>query len=263
MHLFLRYSIYLFLFINVIVLHTSCKGCSRSGQRNRARATTERNRFSKKQDQEEKVESPIEVKKKEIIDVKNRQEPIYKKTVSQLFKELEKSVFMVYAFNEKETSGGQGSGFFIAEDGIGITNYHVLDGFTNYYIKKSNGKIYDIIAILESSPPDEYDYVIFQVEKSDKNITPLKIAKHTPEIGEDVFAIGSPKGLENSLTKGTVSSFRQNKKLIQIDATIDHGSSGGPLFNSRGEVIGITTSGIEGSALNFAININKVSYLMD
>jgi serine protease Do len=79
-------------------------------------------------------------------------------------------------------------------------------------------------------------------------------------IGENIFAIGSPKGLTNSLTKGTISGFRDNHR-IQIDATIDHGSSGGPLFNERGEVIGITTSGLgTGSELNFAVNIQALPY---
>ncbi|WP_394333129.1 trypsin-like peptidase domain-containing protein [Salegentibacter flavus] len=86
------------------------------------------------------------------------------------------------------------------------------------------------------------------------------MASKRPRIGEDIFAIGSPKGLSNSLTKGTISGFRENDR-IQIDAVIDHGSSGGPLFNIKGEVIGITTSGMgTGSELNFAINIQVLAY---
>lgn len=88
----------------------------------------------------------------------------------------------------------------------------------------------------------------------------MRIAKKAPRVGEDIFAIGSPKGLSNSFTKGTISGFRENDR-IQIDATIDRGSSGGPLFNLQGEVIGITTSGMgTGSELNFAVNIQALPY---
>ena len=69
-----------------------------------------------------------------------------------------------------------------------------------------------------------------------------------------------PRVLSNSLTKGTISGFKNNKR-IQIDATIDHGSSGGPLFNMKGEVISTTTSGMgTGSELNFAVDIQALPY---
>jgi hypothetical protein len=64
--------------------------------------------------------------------------------------------------------------------------------------------------------------------------------------------------LTNTISKGIISSYRENGKKIQTDATFTHGSSGGPLFNKDGEVIGITSSGIEGEDLNFAININSI-----
>lgn len=177
------------------------------------------------------------------------------KSVAYLFKSLEKGVFVVWSVlgEEKLT---QGSGFFIAS-GIGITNYHVLAGGNEWYIQ-FNENYYEITDVLASSPPDELDYVIFRTDYIDNSI--LKVSKQIPDIGEDVFAIGTPKGLSNSLTKGTISGFRENNR-IQIDATIDHGSSGGPLFNLEGEVIGITTSGIgTGSELNFAINIQSLPY---
>ena len=150
----------------------------------------------------------------------------------------------------------QGSGFFIAP-GIGVTNYHVLEDSENAIIIIDNER-YEITELLAHSFSDNLDYVIFKTNY--RTNTPLRIAKKTPRIGEDIFAIGSPKGLSNSLTKGTISGFRKNNR-IQIDATIDHGSSGGPLFNLQGEVIGITTSGMgTGSELNFAVNIQALPY---
>lgn len=176
--------------------------------------------------------------------------------VSELFKKLEKSVFMVFA-TDNYGSGSQGSGFLLNEN-IGITNFHVIDrNVDNYYIL-SNGNFYPIEAFYDYSETEKLDYIVFKINGF-KGV-PLKVSNKRPEIGDDVFAIGSPKGLNNSLTKGTISGFRKNSR-IQIDATIDHGSSGGPLFNLWGEVIGITSGGIEGSALNFAIDIQEIPYI--
>lgn len=182
-------------------------------------------------------------------------EPEKTKKISEYFKTLEKGVFIVWSVMGEEQLS-QGSGFFIAP-GIGITNYHVLAGGNEWYIQ-FNDNYYEIIDVLASSPPGELDYVIFKTNYQTNHA--LKISKQIPDVGEDVFAIGTPQGLSNSLTKGTVSGFRGNSR-IQIDATIDHGSSGGPLFNLNGEVIGITTSGLgTGSELNFAINIQALPY---
>jgi len=115
---------------------------------------------------------------------------------------------------------------------------------------------YDISDFLDYSPTEKLDYFIFRIEGYSG--TPLKMAKKRPKIGENVFAIGSPQGLSNSLTKGSISGYRANDRL-QFDATIDHGSSGGPLFNYQGEVVGITSAGVEsGKELNFAVDIQKI-----
>jgi serine protease Do len=174
-------------------------------------------------------------------------------SLSEYFIELEKSVFIVIGLiNEDEHS--QGSGFFIAPN-IGITNYHVIEKSKIDFIKIKDD-FHEIIEILDYSPKEEKDYVIFKTNYRSSNY--LKISTSRPKIGEETFAIGSPYALENTLTKGTISGYRGNH-LIQIDATIDHGSSGGPLFNMNGEVIGVTTSGIS-SGLNFAVNIQALPY---
>lgn len=177
------------------------------------------------------------------------------KSVSELFKELNPSVFRVYGVLD-EDKYSTGSGFFIGE-GIGVTNYHVLADSQEAYIQIGED-FYEITNVLSKSYPANLDYVIFETEY--KNNRSLSIADSYPQVGEDIFAIGSPQGLSNSLTKGTISGFRENKR-IQIDATIDHGSSGGPLFNMEGKVIGITTSGMgTGSELNFAVDIQSLPY---
>ena len=82
-----------------------------------------------------------------------------------------------------------------------------------------------------------------------------------PVVGEKVFAITNPEGLEKTLSDGIISALRENKKLIQTTTPITHGSSGGPLFNFRGEVIGITTKGLQEGSLFFAININNLNLI--
>lgn len=211
-------------------------------------------------EQEEEPNSEVEISMFPPEEKKSTPEadfPVQKKekSVGDLYPLLVKSVFMVYSIHNEEQYS-QGSGFFINKN-IGITNFHVLkEGHEN--VISHNGNFYRIKNILDSSPTKELDYVIFETEFTSKNF--LTISSLSPKIGEDVFAIGSPQGLENSLTKGAISGFR-NYNRIQIDATIDHGSSGGPLFNLQGEVIGITTSGVgSGSELNFAVDISALPY---
>ena len=248
-----------------IISFYDCTGCSRSGRRKYTKknvTSSARSQDRRSLPKETSVNNNQRKKagnEKHIKPEKKTNTPVQARSIPEMFKTLEKGVFMVFAMDNNGTSGSQGSGFFINSSGIGVTNYHVLQGHSDYKIKTPDGDIYNITKILSSSPPEQLDYVIFKVNSRGKNFNALKIADHKPEIGEDVFAIGSPRGLENSLTKGMVSQYRENHR-IQIDATIDHGSSGGPLFNLNGEVIGITTAGIEGANLNFAVDIQAIPY---
>jgi len=97
------------------------------------------------------------------------------------------------------------------------------------------------------------DYVVFKISNSASNyFKPVKFAKSNPKIGEDCFAIGNPRGLTQTLSKGIISGYSKN--YIQTTAQITHGSSGGGLFNNDGEVVGITTMGFKDADLNFALN---------
>ncbi|NIJ45138.1 DNA/RNA endonuclease G (NUC1) [Wenyingzhuangia heitensis] len=214
---------------------TSCVNCSRSA-RSKLRNTDENHQIHNTNREKKEV-------KKQTVN-----------NLPSLFQKLQKSVFMIYGV-DSHNEIIQGSGFVIDKSGICITNYHVLKNLNKCKIKLYDGKTYHITEIIQASNQEALDYVIFKINTTFNHS--LEISKQNSQIGDDVFAIGSPRGLENTLTKGAISQFRNNK-YIQIDATIDHGSSGGPLFNMKGEVIGITTSGIEGSDLNFAIDISKV-----
>ncbi|OFX18520.1 MAG: hypothetical protein A2033_02325 [Bacteroidetes bacterium GWA2_31_9] len=126
----------------------------------------------------------------------------------------------------------------------------------NSRIVTNDGSEYEIEEI---SKNEDLDYIIFKVKNAyNRKFDYVKIAGKLPEIGESVFAIGNPEGLEQTLSTGIVSGYREEKDYIQTDTPITHGSSGGPLFNSKGEVIGITSMGAQEGSLFFAINILKI-----
>jgi len=158
-------------------------------------------------------------------------------------------------FTVKMPDRTQGSGFFINESGVAVTNYHVLGASARGYVILADNRAYQIVEVLKAN--QELDYAIFRVGISDK-VPFLPISRKDVVIGEKAYAIGSPQGVNNTFSQGIVSQKRGH--LIQISVPIDHGSSGGALLNEYGEVIGITAAGVENSNadLNFAIDIHML-----
>lgn len=177
---------------------------------------------------------------------------------TELFKRYNSAVFMV--FTTDGYNAYQGSGFFISKDGLAVSNYHVFKGTAVGYevIKLSDGRQYKIDRVLTKSESD--DYILFRI-KGRFNYIP--VSQRQCEVGERVYTIGSPKGLENTFASGEISQIREGD-FIQISCPIDHGSSGGALINRYGEAIGITTGGRDdsGANLNFAKDIHVVPYCM-
>ena len=176
---------------------------------------------------------------------------------AEIFKRYGSAVFMI--FTSDGAHNYQGSGFFIGKDGLAVSNYHVFKGtgIGAEAIKMPNDdKAYKVTKIYQRS--DDEDFIIFRVGYD--NDTYIPIASKRPEIGQRVFAIGSPRGLENTFSSGEVSQWR-GKNLMQISALIDHGSSGGALINEYGEAVGITSGSFaDGSQanLNYAWSIEVV-----
>lgn len=170
-------------------------------------------------------------------------------TPEEIYRRCNPAVFTV-----KMPDRTQGSGFFINESGVAVTNYHVLGASARGYVILADNRAYQIVEVLKAN--QELDYAIFRVGISDK-VPFLPISRKDVVIGEKAYAIGSPKGVNNTFSQGIVSQIR--KHLIQISVPIDHGSSGGALLNEYGEVIGITTSRVDSNAdLNFAIDIHML-----
>ena len=177
---------------------------------------------------------------------------------SEIFKRYGNAVFMV--FTSDGTNNYQGSGFFIGRDGLAVSNYHVFEGTTigreNIKLAVDNEILYKVKNVVYKSK--EQDVIIFHVDY--ENSIYIPIAKKKPSVGDKVFAIGSPRGLENTFSSGEVSQWRGDY-LIQISALIEHGSSGGALINEYGEAIGITSGSFyDGSQanLNYAWSIEAI-----
>lgn len=235
----LRYIAIIVLSIIVFQQLYGCRGCSQSGIRSRAVSSDEKNvstEYSNPDKGLDRQASPSAV------------------SLNELFNKYRSAVFMVLTSNGQQDY--QGTGFFITADGIAVSNYHVFEGTErgNDLIKTADGIELQIERVIAQSRDD--DFIIFKVRLIDRvQFTPVPIAQKNPEIGEDVFAIGNPLGFEHTLSKGIVSGYRNNKSLIQTTAEITRGSSGGPLMNMKGEVVGITTAGMGEANLNFAVNI--------
>ncbi len=176
-----------------------------------------------------------------------------KESLSSIYDKVKKGVYLIYTKNNVGIS--QGSAFIIDKSGIAISNYHVFKDASSAIAINDEGDEFMITEIIDYDK--DKDYIIFRIGNSD-NIKYLKLATNTPKIGDEVFTISNPKGLTQTLSTGIVSSYRDGNNFIQTTAEITHGSSGAPLFNKYGEVIGITTGGIGEANLNFALNINSI-----
>ncbi len=139
---------------------------------------------------------------------------------------------------------GLGSGFIITGDGEIVTNHHVVEGATSVVVKLANGRSYDAVVVGSDAMTDiallkittDADLAVAQFGVSDDM-----------RAGDEVFAVGNPFGLGNTVTSGIVSATSRNihagpfDDFIQTDAAINQGNSGGPLFNDEGEVIGVNS----------------------
>jgi len=159
---------------------------------------------------------------------------------------------------------GLGSGFVVSADGRVVTNMHVIRGASSAIVQTADGKELSQVELLAAD--EVHDLAVLRI-KSPTQIQPLPLGDSaTARPGAHVVAIGHPLGLGNTVSDGLISAVREispQRTMLQISAPISPGSSGGPLFNDRGEVIGISTLVITGGQnLNFATPINAVKPLL-
>jgi serine protease Do len=194
--------------------------------------------------------------------------PSAARDVSSLVKQIGEAVVQV------RTPGGLGSGFFLNDDGYLITNFHVIEGETEISVEvyhqrdgqldRETYKQVKIIAINKF-----HDLALLHIEdKNAPKFKPITLGSADAlNVGDGVFAIGSPLGLERTVTQGIVSTKTRQLEgnlFLQTSTQINPGNSGGPLFNLAGEVVGVTNMKITfGEGLGFAIPVELVKSFLD
>jgi serine protease Do len=194
--------------------------------------------------------------------------PPPERAVRELVNQLGEAVVQV------RTPGGLGSGFIVNEEGFLITNFHVIEGETQISVEvyqQKNGELdrhsYKQIKIVAINKFQ--DLALLKIEDKDApKFSRVSLGdSEVLAVGERVFAIGSPLGLERTVTEGILSTKTremQGDLYLQTTAQINPGNSGGPLFNLRGEVIGVTNMKITfGEGLGFAIPIESVKFFLN
>ena len=161
----------------------------------------------------------------------------------------------IQTFDQYGTPIGTGSGFLISSKGDVATNYHVVQNAHSATVKFLLMKdIFEVKTIVQKSP--ENDLAILRINWNWTNVSPLALQKENskPRVGEKVYAFGSPRGFEGSVTDGIISAYRENG-YMQVSAPISPGSSGGPIVNENGKVVGVATmASLPGTQnLNFAV----------
>jgi len=180
----------------------------------------------------------------------------------ELVRRIKPSAVAIETFDSRGEKLTRGSGFFIESDRI-VTNRHVIEGAYRAEVHSSTGAVYPVRGVLAVDA--EGDIALLKIDVPATQIRPLPLDKTSPQEGESVVVIGNPLGLEGSVTNGIVSAVRDIPtfgRIIQITAPISSGSSGSPVVNMQGQVIGIATLQITGGqSVNFAIPSERISQL--
>jgi S1-C subfamily serine protease len=176
-------------------------------------------------------------------------------------------------FGDESTTGGSGSGFVIDRDGHILTNYHVIEGADTVQVTFADGEAHEARVVGADA---SNDVAVIKVDVPADQLTPLNLGDSSGLlVGQKVLALGNPFGLERTLTTGIISSLdrsikakngRTIKGIIQTDAAVNPGNSGGPLLNSKGEVIGMNTAIIsqvgQSAGISFAVPVNSIKRIL-
>jgi tetratricopeptide (TPR) repeat protein len=180
----------------------------------------------------------------------------------ELVRRTKPSVVAIVTYDSKGEQLSRGSGFFVTPDRV-ITNRHVIENAYKAEVHHSNGFVYRVTGVL--AVDGEGDIALLQVDVPPNVGRPLQVIKVSPQEGESIVVIGNPLGLEGSVSNGIVSAVRDIAgfgRIIQITAPISSGSSGSPVVNMQGQVIGVATLQLtDGQSLNFAVPSERVVQL--
>ncbi|MEK7450167.1 MAG: tetratricopeptide repeat-containing serine protease family protein [Planctomycetota bacterium] len=190
------------------------------------------------------------------------QAPIVSGQADKIYEQHHQAVVIIMTYDQDAKYIGKGSGFIVRSDGAIMTNLHVLNDAVSIKVKIAKDKYLEAEGILYSDAAN--DLVILKAKGENLPIVKLGDSDKI-KLGENVYVVGSPGGLENSIITDGVIIGRQemgwNQKGIQISTPVSHGSSGSPVFNEAGEVIGVVASIsmlTDLQSLNFAVPINII-----
>jgi len=182
--------------------------------------------------------------------------------IPEIVKKIEPSVVLILTYDKEGKLLAQGTGFFVDPNGDVIINRHVLLNAFSAEVKTAQGRTYPITRIVAEDK--EGDLIRVSVNIPKKDVIPLSVSVSLPEVGERIIVI-TPSWLERAVADGIVSAVQNMPgfgKMIQITAPISSGSSGSPVVNMKGEVIGMATFQlVEGQTLNFAIPGERIARL--
>ena len=179
---------------------------------------------------------------------------VAQESITSIVRQVRPAVVTVITYDKDGEKDSQGSGFFVDANHV-VTDWHVIEDAGRIEVKGADGKVYRVTSVVAGGESD--DLAKLELSESNTNITPLKITGVIPEAGERVVVVGSPFGLDATVSDGIVSGVRDIPglgRVIQISAPISRGSSGSPVVNLKGEVVGVAQA-IRGGGqnLNFAI----------
>jgi tetratricopeptide (TPR) repeat protein len=182
----------------------------------------------------------------------------------ELVRRVKPSIVAIVTYDANGAALTTGSGFFLRPGQV-VTNLHVIRGARRCEVKTLDGKgrIYPVAGLLDVD--EEGDLALLSVEMPPSRTRASQLATLLPEEGEKIFVIGNPLKLEGSVSDGIVSAVRELPnigKIIQITAPISHGNSGSPVFNLKGQVVGVVTIKVtNGQNINLAIGAARVRQL--
>ncbi|WP_243103668.1 cell wall-binding repeat-containing protein [Dehalobacter sp. MCB1] len=184
-------------------------------------------------------------------------------TAKEIFAKVSPSIVYIETYDSSGNALGSGSGFIVDSSGKVATNYHVIEGSYSAKVKTAAGTSYDVQKVLSYN--ETTDLAILKISAT--GLTAVSLGDSSLiETGDNIYAIGNPFGLENTLSNGLISTkFRDinGTTYIQISAPISSGSSGGALVDEQGKVIGITAAVYYGGQnLNFAVPINLLKPML-
>jgi len=180
-------------------------------------------------------------------------------TAKQVYSSSQDSVFLVYLNDSSGSPSALGSAFLVAPRLL-VTNAHVAEAGSPVL---AVGPARIPLKVLRTDDKNDMAILSLDVDLTSK---PLPLASGGLSPGEQIFAIGNPEGLEKTISQGIVSALRKrgDRDLLQITSPISHGSSGGPILNAKGEVVGVAVGMMEdGQNLNFAVPVAYVRSIIE